>query len=187
MATKARSMRFSEVSGWSIFVGLVAALLQLVASIAVASRLQSSSISLPALLLVMVGPFATWLLVAAVAIRKRFVFDEVANRLKIQTVVFFVGVGQSRCVPLAEIVALDFGASLSSEGGYYGWLRVTLISGERIEINGQAATLGTKVLRLVSLVNQARAAAGAIPLPRFSCHAPSEPRRILDWLRSVSQ
>ena len=179
MATNARPLRFSEVTGWSFLVGLVVAILQLAVSIAVASRLQSSSISLPALLLVMFGPFATWVLVAVVAIRKRYVFDEAADQLTIQTAVFFIGVGQPRWVPLAEIVALAFGASLGPEGGYHGWIRVTLVSGERIEINGQAATFGAKVPRLVSLVNKARAAAGSSPLPRFSCHAPPEPRRIL--------
>jgi len=187
VATKARSLRFSELTGWSLFVGLIAAILQLAVSIAVASHLQSSSISLPALLLVMVGPFATWLLITVVAIRKRYVFDEAANQLTIQTIVFFVAVGKPRCVPLADIAALDFGATPDADGFYHGWIRVTLVSGERFEINGQVATFGARVQRLVSLVNKARAAAGSSPLPRFSCHAPPEPRPILSWLRSFGR
>lgn len=185
MLAKSPQMRFSVVSSCSIAAGIAAGLLFFSLMLIVASSWDHGPFAIVPITIF--GPFVIGLVVATLAIRERYVFDEAAHRLTIQTIVFFVGVGQPRCVPLAETAALDFGATPDADGFYHGWIRVTLVSGERIEINGQAAEFGAKVPWLVSLVNKARAAAGSSPLPRFSCHAPPEPRRILNWLRSVGR
>lgn len=182
MSRAAPQVRFSIVSGWSILAGAIAAPLYLAAALSVVSRMTHPPIAL--LPVVLFGPFVTLFVVAALAHRRRYAFSEATGNLTIQSTICFIAVGQSCMVPLSEVTALDFGASLDSEGDPVGWIRVTITDGRTLEFTGQPAFLGPVVMRIFGMVNKSRVSAGLSPLPTIRCHPLPAPRPFLGWLRS---
>jgi hypothetical protein len=114
--------------------------------------------------LILLSPFATFFLIAAVAHRRRVAFVGAAETMRVETIVFGLRFSDPVSVPLDQVDEITFHTRWNGEA-FFGLVRLHVEPHRVFKLAGNPAALRGKCDAILSMINSARARTGQDLLP----------------------